>query len=75
MEIYSGTYGTPLRLVFTFVIPVLVVVNVPARLLALPLRSTAWLLPTFAVVATIGSLLASRFTFQLALTSYRSASS
>ena len=55
MEIYSGTWGTPLRWVFTFVIPVLVVVNVPARLLAQPLRphsSLDWGLATFALVAT-----------------------
>ena len=41
---------------FTFVIPVLVVVNVPARLLALPFRvddPAAWWLPAFAVVATV----------------------
>ena len=46
MEIYSGTFGTPLRRFFTFIIPVLIVVNVPARLLVRPLdpRSTEdWL--------------------------------
>src|SRR3989304_247231 len=32
MEIYQGRWGTPLRRAFTFIIPVLVVVNVPARL-------------------------------------------
>ena len=38
MEIYAGPLGTPLRRVFTFIIPVLVVVNVPARLVVRPLR-------------------------------------
>ena len=38
MEIYQRPLGTPLRWSFTFIIPVLVVVNVPARLLAQPLR-------------------------------------
>ena len=37
MEIYHGPWGTPLRQAFTFLIPVLIVVNVPARLLVRPL--------------------------------------
>jgi ABC-2 type transport system permease protein len=78
MEIYSGTYGLPLRWFFTFIIPVLVVVNVPARILARPLSPVgdqAWLLPLFALFATAASLIASRWVFQRALLSYRSASS
>lgn len=74
-EIYDGDFGTPLRVVFTYVIPVLVVVNVPARLLALPLTQGDWLLALFALFATLGSLVASRLIFQRALRSYRSASS
>lgn len=75
MEIYSGAYGTPIRQVFTFVIPILIVINVPARLMAKPLaEDNAWL-AGFAVVATIASLLASRWVFKRALLSYRSASS
>ena len=78
MEIYRGTFGTPLRLFFTFVVPVLVVVNVPARLLARPLdpRSPGqWLLPAFAVFAALAGFAVSRWVFQRALASYRSASS
>ncbi|MFZ5829742.1 MAG: ABC transporter permease [Planctomycetota bacterium] len=78
MEIYSGPWGSPLRWFFTFVIPVLVVVNVPARLLVHPLRPEQpgeWLLPPFAVLATLASLAASRWVFLRALGSYRSASS
>lgn len=75
MEIYGGTYGIPLRSFFTFIIPVLVVVNVPARLLAKPLVSSGLLLPTFTLLATVGSLWASRWVFRRALLSYRSASS
>jgi ABC-2 type transport system permease protein len=78
MEIYGGRYGTPLRTFFTFVIPVLVVVNVPARLLALPFRladPAMWSLPAFAVLATAISLLGARYVFNRALLSYRSASS
>jgi ABC-2 type transport system permease protein len=78
MEIYTGRFGTPIRHVFTFVFPVFIAVNVPARLLARPLDvrwPADWLLPGFALLATAGSLLASRWIFQRALLSYRSASS
>ena len=83
MEIYHGPWGTPLRRLFTFCIPVLVVVNVPARILVrLPRPGTAeagstlyWFLPAFTLLATAGSLLVSRWIFQRALHSYRSASS
>jgi ABC-2 type transport system permease protein len=78
MEIYQGRWGTPLRQVFTFFIPVLVVVNVPARILARPIHPQSfedWLLPGFAVIATAASLAGSRWVFQRALGSYRSASS
>ncbi len=78
MEIYNRPWGRPLLGLFTFVIPVLVVVNVPARLLARPLDPRAsweWPLAGFAILATIGSVLASRWVFNRALGSYRSASS
>ena len=75
MEIYEGSWGTPLRNIFTFVIPVLVVINVPARLMAKPLAGENWKLPLFAILATGMSLLASRWIFKRALLSYRSASS
>lgn len=75
MEIYSGTFGDLLRRVFTFVLPVLIVVNVPARMLAKPLRPEYAPLAMFAIVATILSLVISRWVFQRALLSYRSASS
>ncbi len=74
MEIYKGSFGTPLRQFFTFIVPVLIVVNVPAQLMAKPLTDK-WQLPAFAILATLGSLLASRLVFQMALRSYRSASS
>lgn len=77
MEIYQrGKIGWAL---WAFVLPILVVVNVPARLLARPLRpeQDSWLV-VFAgltVAAAILSLLASRWVFQRALSAYRSASS
>jgi ABC-2 type transport system permease protein len=78
MEFYNHGWGVPLYLLFTFIIPVLVVVNVPARILAQPLDPRGWWewpLAAFAVVATVGSLLVSRLIFRRALLSYRSASS
>ena len=39
MEIYDGPYGTPLRHMFTFIVPILVVINVPAAILAKPLTA------------------------------------
>jgi ABC-2 type transport system permease protein len=75
MEIYSGPIGDWLRVIFTFVFPILIVVNVPARMLAKPLRPEYAYLALFAIAATIVSLVASRWVFQRALLSYRSASS
>ena len=78
MEIYQRSWGWILWGVFTFVVPVLVVVNVPARLLAQPLNprhNWEWWLAGFALMATAFSLLLSRKVFQKALLSYRSASS
>lgn len=78
MEVYQGRFGTPLRLAFTFVVPVLVAVNVPARLLVRPLNPRSpqdLLLPAFAVLATVVSLASSRWVFKRSLLSYRSASS
>ncbi len=75
MEIYDGTWGTPLRQVFTFIVPILVVINVPARLMAKPLtRENLWM-AGFGLLATVASVLASRWIFNRALLSYRSASS
>ena len=75
MEIYRGPLGDPLRWLLTFIIPVLVAINVPARFMAMPLRRDLWPLATFAIVATLGSLWVCRRVFRLSLRSYRSASS
>jgi ABC-2 type transport system permease protein len=75
MNIYKGDWGTPLRLVFTFLIPILVVINVPAGLLAQPLTKEYSYLACFALFATAGSLWGSRWVFCRALVAYRSASS
>ena len=78
MEIYWSGWGWSLWGVFTFLIPVLVVINVPARLLAQPMNPREpwelWL-TGFALLATVLSLWISRAIFRRALLSYRSASS
>jgi len=59
-------------------VPVLLVVNVPARIIARPVAphgETVWPLAALALVATVVSLLVSRWIFLAALRSYRSASS
>jgi ABC-2 type transport system permease protein len=75
LEIYRGAVGDPIRVLFTFIIPVLIVVNVPARLLAKPLSAQNWPLALFALLATAASLWLSRVVFTKAMRSYRSASS
>lgn len=78
MEIYDGPWGLPLRYAFTFALPILLVVNVPARIIAWPIAEQAretWWLAIFVQFATLLCLLASRWLFQAALRGYRSASS
>lgn len=76
MEIYGGSVlGDGLRIAFTFVIPILVVINVPARIMAKPLDADSISLAAFALVATAAALTGSRWIFKRALESYRSASS
>ena len=78
MEMYNRGFGRPLYGFFTFVVPVLLVVNVPARLLARPIDPRTreeWMLTGWAVVATLLSVVVSRWIFKQALLSYRSASS
>lgn len=78
MEIYQTGWGWGLWGLFTFIIPVLVVVNVPARILAQPLEPRPWWelpLALYAILATVLSVIASRWVFKKALSSYRSASS
>ncbi len=82
MEIYQRSgIGWALWGTFVFVVPILVVSNVPARVLAQPSPGPSiwepweWYLAGYTFLATIGSLLASRWVFKRALLSYRSASS
>jgi len=74
-EIYAGPWGGPIRMICTFVIPILLVVNVPARVIAQPFSAGSWTLVGGAVLAAAVMLVVSRLVFQAALAKYRSASS
>lgn len=77
MEIYQRNgIGMALWGTFTFVVPILVVSNVPARVLAQPM-GRPWLNweAGYAILATVVSLYVSRQVFHWSLRSYRSASS
>ena len=68
----SPDWAIPIGFVFTFILPVMLVINVPAEVMLRTLRPENVL---FMVVATAASLAASRWFFRRALRKYRSASS
>lgn len=71
-EVFTGPLGGPIHWFFTFLFPVMLVINVPARTMVKVFE------PGFAVyivVATALMLWVSRRVFRYALNSYRSASS
>lgn len=72
-EIFSGTWAYPLGWFFTFIIPILLVINVPADVLVKGLFDP-WLIGMM-VLAAVVLLAASRWFFRYALRRYRSASS
>lgn len=72
-EIYRGPWGAPFGWVFSFVVPVILVVNVPAHVMKESLFD--WKFISVLVVATPVLLFLSRRFFFHALQSYRSASS
>ncbi len=71
-EIFSNTWAAPVGRFFTVVLPILLVVNVPASALV---RVLDWRMIAFTLVATVVMGWASRWFFFKALRSYRSASS
>jgi ABC-2 type transport system permease protein len=71
-EIFANTWAEPIGKFFTYILPILLVVNVPARAMVKSLEGPVVL---FTVGATVAAFWASRKFFQHALRSYRSASS
>jgi ABC-2 type transport system permease protein len=70
--IYDGPWARPFGLFFTFLVPVVIVVNVPADTLV---KTFDPYIITWTIVAAAGTLAISRRFFRRALRSYRSASS
>ena len=71
-EIFMGSRAEPLGFLFTFILPILLVANVPSNAMV---RSLDPPMVAFTLVATAALLWGSRKFFQHALRSYRSASS
>jgi ABC-2 type transport system permease protein len=71
-EIFEATWAWPLGRFLTYVIPILLVINVPA---AVMVRTLEPYFVVFTVLATLLMLVLSRLFFRHALRRYRSASS
>ena len=71
-EIYTGRWAEPLGNFFTYIVPILVVCNVPSNVMVRVLDPSMVVLT---IVAAVALLWLSRRFFQYALRSYRSASS
>jgi len=71
-EIFNQSWAEPLGKLFTYAIPILLVVNVPARVMVKTLDPA---MIGFTLLATVLAFLLSRLFFLRALRSYRSASS
>jgi ABC-2 type transport system permease protein len=65
--------GDVMQTAFTYVLPILLVVTVPAKVITNSLDS--WEFPAIGLVGSVLGLVLSRFIFQTSLKSYRSASS
>lgn len=72
-EIFSGTWAYPIGWFFTFIIPILLVINVPADVMIRGLFEP-WLIG-MTMLAAVVFLAISRWFFRYALRRYRSASS
>jgi ABC-2 type transport system permease protein len=72
-EIFAGSWASPAGLFFSFVVPIMLVTNVPARVMVKSL-DPPWM-AAYAVGSALIVVLASRRVFRMALQRYRSASS
>ncbi len=71
-EIFTGTWAEPAGRFFTYVVPILLVANVPAQVMV---KALDWRMVAFTLAATAVMTWCGRKFFQRALRSYRSASS
>jgi ABC-2 type transport system permease protein len=74
-QIFEKTWASPIGIFFTFIVPVLLVISVPASTMAKALVPEHWWLTLLTGVAAVVLFYASRRFFRFALQSYRSASS
>ncbi|MGC1275255.1 MAG: ABC-2 family transporter protein [Planctomycetaceae bacterium] len=73
-EIWTGSpTAAVIQDTFTYFVPILLVVTIPARVLAKTVDS--WQFVALCIVAAVGGLIGSRIVFQWSLRGYRSASS
>ena len=73
-EIWTGSpTAAVIQDAFTYVVPILLVVTIPARVLVMSIES--WPFVALCLVAAAGGLVGSRLVFQWSLRGYRSASS
>jgi len=73
-NIYRGPVGDVMSFTFSYALPILLVVTVPARLLLSTLEPGSWL-PYVAATSAVAGIIISRAVFHWSLKSYRSASS
>jgi ABC-2 type transport system permease protein len=71
-EIFRNTWAEPIGRFFTYFLPILLVVNIPARVMVKAFEPD---MVAFTLIATAVSVWVSRWFFRYALRSYRSASS
>ena len=71
-EIFAGTWAAPIGQFFTYVLPILLVANVPSQAMV---KVLDWRVIGYTAGATVVLLVLSRKFFRVALRSYRSASS
>jgi ABC-2 type transport system permease protein len=74
-EIFKGTWASPVGWIFTFILPVMLVINVPANTMVRVVEPDNTAFAAFIILATIMMLAFSRWFFRRALRRYRSASS
>jgi ABC-2 type transport system permease protein len=72
-EVFMESWAWPIGRVFTFVVPVMLTISVPAEIMVRPISS--WKYCAWLIIATLLMLVFSRAFFRRALQRYRSASS
>lgn len=72
-EIFKGTWARPAGFVFSFLVPIMLVTNVPASVMAKTLEP-GWL-AWYALAAAVVVVVVSRYVFRAAMQRYRSAGS